>query len=138
MKFNLFCILIFSMSSIPAFAAELVIKPGLWESTSTRISSMGGDKVTTTERECIKEKSFDPQEMMQEMRDCKFIENELKNKHTLVFKMECSMQGAKASLKGKYYTKGDVGKGDMRVDVDMGGMKMNMDLTWDAKRVGDC
>lgn len=129
---------IISLCALPAFAAELHVKPGLWESTTTRTSSMGGGTFTDKNRECIKEKVFSPEDMMKDMESCKQVKNELQDKHTLLFGMVCSSQGGKASVEGKYYTKGDEGKGDMKIQVDMGGMKMNMDLTWDAKRVGDC
>ncbi len=133
-----YILLALTLSAFPAIAAELTMKPGIWESTTTRTSSMGGGAVTNTDRECVKDKTFNPQTIMKDMKDCELLKNELKDKNTLLFKMMCSMEGAQASLEGKYYTKGDEGKGDMKVEVDMGGMKMNMDLTWDAKRIGDC
>ena len=133
-----YCLLFLTLIALPAMTAELTVKPGLWESTTTRTSSMGGGTVTDTNRECIKDETFNPQKLMQDMQDCELVKNELQNKNTLLFNMVCSMQGAKASLEGKYYTKGDEGKGDMKVQVDMGGMNINMNLTWDAKRLGDC
>jgi len=135
---KLYLLFILTLCVLPATATELSVQPGLWETTTTRTSSIGGGAVTKTDRECIKEHTFKPEAIMQDLQNCELSKNELQNNNTLLFEMTCSMQGAKASLKGKYYTKGDEGNGDMKVQVDMGGMKMNMDITWDSKRVGDC
>jgi hypothetical protein len=136
MKIHLFLLLL--LVPIIAIAEELVMKPGLWEITTTRTSTMGGGKVIQTEKQCLKHQKFDPQSIMQDMQSCELLSNELKNENTLLFNMTCSMTGAKASLSGNYYTKNDKGMGEMKVQVDMGGMVMEMDISWDAKRLGDC
>ncbi len=93
--------------------------------------------VTKTEKNCVQDKSFKPEDFMKELQDCKLTKNELAN-NTLSFAMQCNMQGVKTLVVGEYFNSGDTGKGKMDFDMDMNGMAMKMSMKWDAKRIGDC
>lgn len=122
-----------------AHSAELALKPGMWETTTTTGSGVFGiKKGPSTQRQCIKDKTYNPEKMVKDVKDCKILNDNLLNKNTLAFDMECTMHGTKTLVKGKYFTQGDVGNGDMKMQVEVGGMSININMAWDAKRVGDC
>ena len=116
--------------------STLPIKPGLWETTMTQTNSFSGT-TTSTETECVKETSVNPQDFMKELQGCE-INQSLVSGKTMTVNMSCSIQGMKASLDGKIISDGDHGEGDMTMSMEMPGMKMQMDMKWQAKRLGDC
>jgi hypothetical protein len=129
-----------ALVALPVFtaaAAEIEFAPGLWETKMTRTNPMTGEPVTETRTECVRESKFDPASLMQDAQGCTLIDDSLDG-DTLNFHMQCDMQGAQAVIQGKFQTDGQTGKGNMNMSVDSGGMKMNMNMNWTAKRVGDC
>ncbi len=120
-----------------AGAAELELNPGLWETTMTRTNPMTGEPTTETNTECVKETSFNPSDMMQDAQGCELVKDEL-NGDTLTYRMECDMQGTRATVDGMFQTDGQTGKGNMDMKMSMGEMDMTMKMDWTAKRVGDC
>ncbi|MDZ7842745.1 MAG: DUF3617 family protein [Gammaproteobacteria bacterium] len=118
-------------------AAELEIKPGLWETTMTRTNPMTGEPTTETTTECVRETSFNPSEVMQDAEGCELVKEELDG-DTLTFRMECNMQGSQTTVDGMFQTDSVSGKGNMDMNMDMGEMKMQMNMNWTSKRVGDC
>ncbi|GJL80799.1 MAG: hypothetical protein DHS20C01_04330 [marine bacterium B5-7] len=119
-------------------AASLDFNPGLWETTMTRTNPMTGQPTTETTKECVKEKSFDPRDMIKDADGCQLTDEELSG-DTLTFAMTCSMEaGAEAVMKGEFQTDGKTGHGAMNMNMKLGGMEMSMDMNWTAKRLGDC
>lgn len=118
--------------------ASLDLNPGLWETTTTRTNPMTGSPVTETTTECLKEKSFDPREMMKDAQGCELVDENLSG-DTLTFAMACNMEGgAKGDIKGRFQTDGQTGNGEMVINMAMGQMNLSMDMNWTAKRLGDC
>ncbi|PWK50757.1 DUF3617 domain-containing protein [Pleionea mediterranea] len=120
-----------------AFSAELPINPGLWETTMTRTDPISGTPITETSQECVKQTSFDPADLVKEMKECKTITNEL-NGNTLTFNMKCDMAGASASVEGQFQSSSTAGSGNMAINMNMAGMVMAMNMDWTTKRIGDC
>ncbi len=123
---------------LTAAAASLELNPGLWETTMTRTNPMTGTPVTETTTECMKEKSFDPREMMQGAQGCNLVDENLSG-DTLTFNMTCNMEGGAAGeIRGRFQTDGQTGSGEMVMNMSMGQVTMSMDMNWTAKRLGDC
>jgi len=125
------------MLPLAANAAELAINPGLWETTMTRTNPMTGDPTTETTTECVKQTSFNPSDMVKEAKGCELVKDEL-NGDTLEFRMECNVQGSKATMDGRFQTDGQTGNGNMDMVMKMGEMNMTMNMEWTSKRIGDC
>jgi hypothetical protein len=123
---------------LQAVGASIALNPGLWETTMTRTNPMTGTPTTETTTECVQEKSFDPREMMQDASGCS-LTNESLAGDTLTFAMACDVEGAgTATIEGRFQTDGETGAGDMKMNMNMGGMTMSMDMNWTARRLGDC
>jgi hypothetical protein len=50
--------------------------------------------------------------------------------------MECA--GGGGTAQGRMSVDGDQGDGEITMQFDMGGRQMDMSMSWDAVRVGDC
>jgi hypothetical protein len=121
-----------------AGAASLALNPGLWETTMTRTSPMTGTPTTETSTECVKEKAFDPREIMKNAQGCQLTDEQLAG-DTLTFSMSCNMEGgANGTIDGRFQTDGNTGNGTMTMNMNAGGMSMSMDMNWTARRLGDC
>lgn len=137
MKFKSLAASMLLVLPLAANAAELKINPGLWETTMTRTNPMTGEPTTETTEECVKQTSFNPSDMMQGAEGCELVKDEL-NGDTLLFRMECNMQGSKATVDGQFQTDGQTGKGNMDMTMNMGEMNMTMNMKWTSRRLGDC
>jgi len=122
--------LLLSTLGANARAEGLPIKDGLWETTMK--NPMTGERVS---RECLKDTTLDPKTMLAGQDDCTMTEQNLDG-NTLTFRMVCA--GASGTAQGRMFVEGDQGGGEIHMNFDVGGRKMDMTLTWDAVRVGDC
>jgi len=113
-----------------ARAEGLAIKDGLWETTMK--NPMTGERVS---RECLKGTTLDPGSMLEGQDDCTMTEQNIDG-NTLTFTMTCTESSA--TVEGRMFVDGDQGGGEMHMNFDVDGRKMDMTLTWDAVRVGDC
>jgi Protein of unknown function (DUF3617) len=123
-------LLIGALSAEGARAEGLPIKDGLWETTMH--NPMTGAR---TSRECLKDAVLDPQKMLEGQSDCQMTEQALEG-NTLTFTMACA--GGSGTAEGHMSVEGDQGNGEITMQFDMGGRPMNMTMSWDAVRVGDC
>jgi Protein of unknown function (DUF3617) len=113
-----------------ARAEGLPIKDGLWETTMQ--NPMTGERVT---RECLKNAALDPQSMLEGQDDCQMTEQALDG-NTLTFTMVCA--DGSGTAEGRMAVEGDRGEGEITMHFDMDGQQMEMSMSWDAVRVGDC
>ena len=113
-----------------ARAEGLPIRDGLWETTMQ--NPMTGERVS---RECLKGAVLDPQTMLEGQDDCQMTE-QARDGNTLTFTMACA--GGSGTAEGRMLVDGDQGNGEITMQVDMNGQQMNMSMSWDAVRVGDC
>jgi hypothetical protein len=134
---TLFSTLVATLCINWTFAAELELKPGIWETTMTRTNPMTGQPITEVTQDCITENRFDPVMMMKDIEGCEAIKNEVSN-NTLNFKMACRMHGTESTITGTMSTDGDTGQGNMDLTINAQGMQMTMNMNWTSKRLGDC
>ncbi|MBD3667641.1 MAG: DUF3617 family protein [Kangiella sp.] len=118
-------------------AKGLEVEPGLWETTMTRTDPFSGQETTDTQKECIKERYFDPEELTKDMQGCQLTENTLSG-NKLTFGMRCEDAGMNSSIDGEYEVNGDEGKGKMELALSGMGQEMTMSMHWKSKRLGDC
>jgi Protein of unknown function (DUF3617) len=119
-----------ALAAHQARAEGLPIRDGLWETTMQ--NPMTGERVS---RECLKDAVLDPQTMLEGQDDCQMTEQALDG-NTLTFTMECA--GGGGTAQGRMSVDGDQGDGEITMQFDMGGRQMDMSMSWDAVRVGDC
>ena len=122
--------------SISVHADSLKLKPGLWETTVTSTNSFSGT-TTQTETECVVEAEFDPRTMFKDAEGCELVDNNLSG-NTLTYSLVCDVQGTKANIEGMYTTEGDIGSGNMNLEMSFGNQTMTMENSFDARRIGDC
>ena len=119
------------------FAASLLIKPGMWETTMTTSSSMTGT-TTRSISECRVEEEFDPTKMVKDTNGCELVENEI-NGNTLTYTMNCEVDGGgQGIMRGVYEINGDQGQGRMDMEISFGGQTMVIENSFTAQRLGDC
>jgi hypothetical protein len=126
--------LIFCISSY-AYSDSLPLKPGLWKTTTMTTSPMGTQ--TKTSSQCLKDKFFDPRKSLADADGCEVTNSKLSG-DTLNFTMECRMDVGKATMNGRYTSKGDTGSGTIKINMSFGGQVMSSETQMQAERVGDC
>lgn len=120
-----------------ASAAELKILPGIWKTVVTRTSPMTEGPTTETSTECVEEDTFNPTRMMRGIQGCELVSESLVDT-TLHYKMACTHSDAIVTIEGFYQTDGSTGKGNMDMKMNMAGVKVDMNMHWAGKRIGDC
>lgn len=129
-----------------AYAQELKVKPGNWETSTTMNMSvnMNGQAMTIPPRtmnqtECMKpeDAKFSPDDLVQQ--GCS-VSNIKSGDRTLSFDLSCSQQGAAmtGTMSFELDPSGDSGNGTMSLNGSMAGGTMSMSGVTSAKRIGDC
>lgn len=127
-----------ALATASAHAAGPTMRAGLWETTTTRTNPMTGEPMTSTERNCVEEeKQFEPEELMQETRECEMARSDYTG-NSFDFEMQCNMQGAKSTITGNFEIGANSGTGNMDINMSMGAMEMTMKMEWESERIGDC
>ncbi len=111
-------------------AEGLKVQPGLWETTFE--SPMTG---ANTERQCMTETELDPAKMIKAEGDgCEITEQSLSG-NTLTYQMACpdNLTGS-----GKMTFEQDRGSAEIRMLMPHGDQPMEMTISLQAKRIGDC
>ncbi len=120
-------------------ADTLPITPGLWEITGTTTNPFLGSR-TYTNQECMTEFKFDPKEMMEGMpKDACSVNTNLSGK-TMSYDMQCNIDGGTMTGNGSFTVSGDGNSatGKMVMNGSFGGESMEMTVTSEGKRIGDC
>lgn len=126
-------VMIFLTSSTFLQAAEVDIKPGLWEwSMTMKMQGMMFAIPPTTYSSCITKEDIIPAQSYTP-EDCKMISKNITSKG-VEWKMECSTDGMKTMSVGKInYTK-TTAKGT--INITTAGVNMVSDLS--GRRIGEC
>ena len=123
-------------ASFSVVADSLPITPGMWETTMNQTNSFTGSN-TTVNSECVKETEFDPNSLMEGNENCSIADSKVSG-NRMQFAMECNMDGSQAKMNGEFESNGDNGSGKMTMTMYMTGQKIEMEMDWTARRVGDC
>lgn len=125
------------LSAPSTLAADLTVNPGMWETVMTTTNSMMPEPTVNTSQSCVKDAVFHPEDMLDGVEHCQMTENKVAD-NRLTFAMTCTMHGTQTNVKGNYQGGEDQGEGEMAMDLSMGPMKMNVNLNWMSRRIGDC
>ncbi len=128
-----------SFAAAAAAGDNLKINPGLWETTSTVTMPMMKEPQTRTETKCIRKEQLEPSDFsLEKDSPCTSSDFSVEG-DTATWTIDCPLQGS-GKMHGEWQmtSKDDSmdGKGSMSADVN--GMKMEMNMTWKGKRLGDC
>lgn len=126
-------ILLACLISIPAQAAEVDIKPGMWRWTMTmEMKGMPFTLPPTTYSSCITKEDLVPEQSKQ-LKDCKILENKITG-NSVSWKMECHTEGERVLSEGKMSYRDTTAKG--KVQVTTHGIAMTSKIS--GQRTGNC
>lgn len=125
--------LLASLTSIPAQAAEIDMKPGMWQWTmTTEMKGMPFALPPTTYSSCTTTEDLVPKQP-KEPKGCKMLENKISG-NDVTWKMECNGEGGQALSEGKMTYSGTTAKGEVQVTTQ--GMAMTSKIS--GLRTGEC
>lgn len=121
-----------------AGAANLNVEPGLWEATWTIHNPLNGQQVSDRRTQCIREREFNPQTLLRQAQGCRVVSEEQRG-NEVRFVLTCAVpNGASTKVEGRFLNNGTSGKGQLRTEMQMGGMAMNLDTDVITRRLGPC
>lgn len=131
------CFFLFSINTLSA-ADSISVKPGMWETTMTMTSPMFPQPRVETVTECVDKTEFSIDDLMPaDQSNCSITESSV-NGNTLNWKMQCQMQGGSGEGGGRFISNGDTGSGEMHINMKMQGQSIDMQNSWQGKRIGPC
>jgi len=130
--------LMIALASTNAMADGIAIEPGNWEMTTTMNAPMLTQPKVNTVTECIEESEITPEAMTDEMDsgctfDARVIEGD-----TMKWSVDCQAAGGSTRGEWEATSHGDTLTGSGTITVDIQGQSMEMQMSWEGKRLGDC
>jgi hypothetical protein len=121
------------------FAADGVqMTPGKWEMTMTMEMSMMNNPQTKTEEVCIEDEEFTPEDFnMEQDTPCDLSDIEVDG-DTMRWSVNCPAPNGSMTGSWEFTSQGDTVEGSGEMSAQMGGMSMDMDMSWTGAHVGDC
>ena len=122
-----------------AWADGIPVEPGLWEMSSTvNMPMMAQPRVTTT-TECMKESEISMDDMGGEDIDpnCQFEMAQVDG-NTMKWSVDCPVEGGTSHGEWEATSSGDSVTGEGLVTISFQGQAMEMTMSWEGKRIGDC
>ena len=124
----------------PAARADgIPVEPGLWEMSSiVNMPMMPQPRVTTT-TECMKESEISMDDMGGEDMDlnCQFEMAQVDG-NTMKWSVDCPVEGGTSHGEWEATSSGDSVTGEGLVTMSFQGQAMEMTMSWEGKRIGDC
>ena len=124
----------------PAARADgIPVEPGLWEMSSiVNMPMMPQPRVTTT-TECMKESEISMDDMGGEDMDpnCQFEMAQVDG-NTMKWSVDCPVEGGTSHGEWEATSSGDSVTGEGLVTISFQGQAMEMTMSWEGKRIGDC
>jgi hypothetical protein len=141
MRYKLFWITLFVVTgSLSAWADAIPVEPGLWEMTSTMSMPMMPQPNVSTRTECIEETEISMDDMGGEDigPECS-SETAQADDSTMQWSFTCPMEGG-GTTHGEWQATsyGDRVTGSGKVSMALQGQAMEMTVSWEGRRVGDC
>ena len=126
--------------SAPALQADgLQVEPGMWEMTSTMSMPMLPQPRVTTVTECMtqSELSMDDVGGGAMEANCTFDQAQVSG-NTMKWSVDCPVEGGSSHGEWEAVSSGDSVTGSGRITVAVQGQNMEMTMSWEGHRVGDC
>ena len=127
-------------AAVEARADGIPVEPGLWEMTSTISMPMLPQPQTNTMTECFANGEISVDDVGSQEMDpgCTFETSQLDGA-TMAWSFDCPLEGGGTSHGAWQATShGDRVEGSGKITMTMQGQNMEMTMTWQGKRVGDC
>jgi len=122
-----------------AAAEGIPVQPGLWEMTSTMSMPMLPQPRVTTITECMEKSEISMDEVGTEGMDpnCNFKMEQLDGS-TMKWSVDCPVEGGTSHGEWQATSAGDTVAGNGIITVSFQGQTLEMTMSWEGKRVGDC
>jgi hypothetical protein len=133
-----FFALILVLVSFEATAEGIAIEPGKWEMSTTMNMPMLSQPKVSTVTECMEESELSPEKMTDEMDSgCTFDARVVEN-NTMKWSMDCVADTGSSRGEWEATSHGDTLTGSGTITIDVQGQSMEMLMSWEGKRVGEC
>ena len=122
-----------------AWADGIPVEPGLWEMSSTMNMPMMPQPRVTTTTECMKESEISMDDLGGEDMDpnCQFEMAQVDG-NTMKWSVDCPVEGGTSHGEWEATSSGDSVTGEGLVTMSFQGQAMEMTMSWEGKRIGDC
>lgn len=139
MKKRIIVLSLIAAVSAPVMADGLPVEPGLWSITTTTQMPMLPSPQTMTVEECFEDEIMDMDQMADEDLDgdCTYEMGSLDD-DTMTWTIDCPVEGGTMHAEWQATSQGDSVDGNGTIDMNMQGMTMQMTVSWEGKRIGDC
>ncbi len=120
-----------------AGADSIKVEPGKWEFRSEATMMPGQPPKTNVTTECIEDGDVDPDKFMEGDETCR-ISDVTSSGSELKWKMTCP--GPQGTLTGDAVlrSKGTTVSGSMNMRMEVGGQVMQINNSWQGRRIGAC
>lgn len=133
----LISIILFISPTIILAEASVPIEPGEWEMTSTTTSdSLDAPNVQTNSR-CIELNTISALDLTPSRGECNLSESSATD-DTLNWKVECDMTVGTMKGVGQFTSSGNTGSGKMSLEMNVQNDQFEMEVDWQARRLGPC
>lgn len=113
------------------------IEPGEWEMISTTTSDTLDAPNVQTDTRCITLSELTAFDLTPNRGECQISESSTSD-NTLNWKVTCDMTVGTMHGTGSFVSKINSGSGSMDILMDVQNDKFNLQVSWDARRLGDC
>jgi hypothetical protein len=122
-----------------ARADGIPVEPGMWEMSSTMTMPMLAQPRVTTTTECMTESEISMDDMGGEDMDpnCQFEMAQVDG-NTMKWSFDCPVDGGTSHGEWEATSSGDSVTGNGVITMSFQGQTMEMTMSWQGKRIGDC
>jgi len=120
-------------------AEGIPIEPGLWEMTSTMSMPMLPQPRVNTVTECVKNSEISMDDFNTGDMDpgCTFKPAQVDG-NTMSWSFDCPVEGGSSHGEWQATSNGDSVTGDGLISMSLQGQTMEMKMSWEGKRIGEC
>ena len=122
-----------------ARADGIPVEPGMWEMSSTMTMPMLAQPRVTTTTECMTESEISMDDMGGEEMEpnCQFEMAQVDG-NTMKWSFDCPVDGGTSHGEWEATSSGDSVTGNGVITMSFQGQTMEMTMSWQGKRIGDC
>lgn len=121
-----------------ALAEGVAVNPGRWEMSMTMNMPMMPAPQVRTETECVEETELNPEDFQMEGDSPCAVGDIDVDGDTVRWTLQCPSEMGSMSGEWSFTSSGDSMHGEGSMTADMGGQKMELTMSWEGRRVGDC
>jgi hypothetical protein len=139
MKRKIIAVALLASLAYNAQADGIPVEPGMWSITTTVNIPMMPAPQTETIEECMEDEVIDMNDMAGEDMDpgCSYELGQVDG-NTMNWSIDCPLEGGTMHAEWTATSGGDTVSGEGKMTINMQGQTMNMTMSWDGKRTGDC